>query len=58
MIETTINIGGHKMVIERFDMDDYAVYYVDYDRSTRGTLAEVMSDICDTFGDCINDFRF
>ena len=58
MEEARINVGGHEMVIERFGKNDYSVYYVEGDCSTRGTLAQVFSDICDTYGDCINDFRF
>lgn len=57
MEETRINIGGHEVIIERFGKDDYAVYYVGADCSTRGTLAEIFADICDTYGGCINDIR-
>lgn len=57
MEETRMNIGGHEVVIERFGKNDYAVYYVEEDCSTRGTLAGIFTDICDTYGDCINDIR-
>lgn len=58
MEECRLNIGGHELVIERFGKNDYSVYFVEWDCSVRGTLPEVLAEICDNFGDRINDIRF
>lgn len=58
MEECRLNIGGHELIIERFGKNDYSVYYVEWDQSVRGTLPEILAEICDNFGNCINDIRF
>lgn len=55
MEEARFYVGKHEVIIERFGKNDFAVYFVEADFSVRGTMAEVISEIADTYADCIND---